>query len=376
MNLCIVTSSYPAYPGDVSAPFLADLAHALDLAGHRVVVVAPERTGVAKQPDGIEVRWIPWSTTGKPLVETKLTSPVELWKVYGLLRAGTDMVVQLSRERAIDVVIAMWALPAGYMAWRAHARTHLPYAVWCLGSDINSYARYPGLGRLVRQILRDATWRFADGIELAERASALAGVSCEFLPTARVLPTPHEVVHLDGRVRFLFVGRLERVKGVDVLVDAMRRFRSDDGIRLYVRGGGSLEPALRSAIAQGPAGQVVLLPPAGAAQIAADLAACDCMVIPSRSESIPVVFSEALNAGTPMIVTDVGDMGRLARENGLAGPVPAGDPEALAIAMADFAADVDGHRRRFEAARTKLREVFDVEAIARRLTAAFVAQAA
>ena len=31
-----------------------------------------------------------------------------------------------------------------------------------------------------------------------------------------------------------------------------------------------------------------------------------CIVIPSRNESIPLVFGEALQAGTPLIVSDVG----------------------------------------------------------------------
>jgi glycosyltransferase involved in cell wall biosynthesis len=164
---------------------------------------------------------------------------------------------------------------------------------------------------------------------------------------------------------------------VDVLIAAMRRFRGDDGVRLYVRGSGSLEPALRKAIAkEGLTEQVTLLPPAAAECVAADLVACDCLVIPSRSESIPVVFSEAIQAGTPLLVTDVGDMGMLARENHLMSPVPPGNAEALADAMAAFMADVDGHRRRFDAARGGLLRIFDVDAIGGRLVAALVAPAA
>ena len=40
----------------------------------------------------------------------------------------------------------------------------------------------------------------------------------------------------------------------------------------------------------------------------------DCIVIPSLSESIPLILSEAINAHKPLIVTNVGDMGYLAEK--------------------------------------------------------------
>jgi len=42
--------------------------------------------------------------------------------------------------------------------------------------------------------------------------------------------------------------------------------------------------------------------------LACGLRVIDCVVIPSRSESIPLVFSEALEFGQRDGVTDVGDM--------------------------------------------------------------------
>ena len=55
----------------------------------------------------------------------------------------------------------------------------------------------------------------------------------------------------------------------------------------------------------------------------------DCVVIPSRSESIPLVFSEALNFDKELIVTDVGDMGMLGRQYGVAWVVPPEDADRV-----------------------------------------------
>jgi glycosyltransferase involved in cell wall biosynthesis len=278
---------------------------------------------------------------------------------------GERLLLRTMREQSIDVCLALWAVPAGYLAWRVRSRSRVPYAVWALGSDINSVARYPVLRSLVRRVLRGARWRFADGIELAERTKLVGGMDCAFLPTTRSLPQTAERIELQGKVKFLFVGRLERVKGIDVLIAAVARLRDVAGIRLYVIGGGSLEPELAVQVASAGLQDVVTVVPRGpASQLVAYMKACDCLVIPSRKESIPVVFSEALQAGIPLLVTDTGDMGTLAREHGLAPPVPVADPAALAEAMRAFAADPEGHRQRFEAARPKLLEIFDPEAIA------------
>jgi glycosyltransferase involved in cell wall biosynthesis len=97
---------------------------------------------------------------------------------------------------------------------------------------------------------------------------------------------------------------------------------------------------------------------------------CDCLVIPSRNESIPIVFSEALQAGLPLLVTDVGDMGELARRHGLAAPVRPADAPALAAAMSAFINAKDVQLRAYEKARNELLRIFDVGATADQFLAA------
>lgn len=364
MNLCVVTSSYPANSNDVAAPFAAEFCRAVQRRGHQVFVVAPARAGLEVDTGGVPVFWIP-RATGKPLVGTNPLSPLELWRTVRLMVDGERLLLRTMREQSIDVCLALWAVPAGYLAWRVRSRSHVPYAVWALGSDINSVARYPVLRTVVRQVLRGARWRFADGIELAERTKSIGGMDCSFLPTTRSLPPTTERIELQGKVNFLFVGRLERVKGIDVLIAAVARLRDVPGIHLYVIGGGSLESQVAVLVASAGLQDVVTVLPRGpASQLVAYMKACDCLVIPSRKESIPVVFSEALQAGIPLLVTDTGDMGTLARAHHLTPPVPADDAAALAEAMRTFAADPAAHRLRFDAARPELLKIFDQEAIA------------
>jgi glycosyltransferase involved in cell wall biosynthesis len=78
-------------------------------------------------------------------------------------------------------------------------------------------------------------------------------------------------------------------------------------------------------------------------------------------ESIPVIFSDALQMGRPLIVSDVGDMGRLLREHPAGLVVPPEDPSALCAAMLQMAAqDRDRYTPRIQ----ELAAQFDVARVA------------
>ena len=57
------------------------------------------------------------------------------------------------------------------------------------------------------------------------------------------------------------------------------------------------------------------------------------LIIPSRIESIPVVFSDALQIGTPIISMPVGDLGRLIKQHRCGLVATETSPEALAASI-------------------------------------------
>ena len=367
-RIAIVTSSFPAHSADFAGAFVPGFASALAERGCQVFVLTPDKAGPKEAWNDFAVRWFAWAGGSKPLVNFRLASPTDLRLVASLLRAGERALERLIEEEKIESCLALWAVPSGYLAWRA-CRRRVPYAVWALGSDIHTWARRPVVGALVRTVLKGAAHRFADGLELGKDVTRICGKECVFLPTTRRLPPPAPLPQpLGPGVNFLFVGRLEAVKGADVIVDAMIRLAASGvDARLMMCGPGAMEPALRAKVeAAGLNERVRFLSSQPAGVVAAYMSACDCLVIPSRMESIPIVFSEALQAGIPMLVTDVGDMGQLAREHGLADPVPAADPVALASAMERFARDREEQVRAYRKAREKLLAIFDLGATADR----------
>ena len=131
-----------------------------------------------------------------------------------------------------------------------------------------------------------------------------------------------------------FVGRCTESKGVFDLVAAAGELRRDfPSIRVECAGDGDLA-RLRDFAAKAGMRTHLLLPGwIGGRQRAELLARCSVFVLPSRAEGQPMSLLEAMAAGCPVIASAVGgipdliDHGR----NGLL--VPAGDREALAIAL-------------------------------------------
>jgi glycosyltransferase involved in cell wall biosynthesis len=94
------------------------------------------------------------------------------------------------------------------------------------------------------------------------------------------------------------------------------------------------------------------------------------VVIPSRSESIPLVFSEALRFNKDLIVTDVGDMGTLGRQYGVARVVPPENTTALQESMKEMGALRDqGKEVKVGDKREALKQLFNIETSVERFLA-------
>ena len=369
MKIWILTSSFPANPQDARAAaglFVADFAVALAEAGHEITVVTPDKQPGDKQdPPGVRVRWFPWRGGRKTLSSLKPYLPGDLLATVSLFRRGARALDDLYQRAAPDHVLAMWAAPSGILATGLKRRRDVPVTTWCLGSDVWTLGRIPILRGAVKRALRASDLVFADGVRLARDAEALAGRPCEFMPSSRRLRRAlARSLELPGAApRFLFIGRYAAVKGVDVLLEAMAEFaRREASGHLILLGGGPLEAQIRQRAARPDLrGRVTVGGYADEAVAVSHLTACDCVVIPSRIESIPVIFSDALQMGLPVIASDVGDMGALLREHAAGLVVPPEDSPALCAAMLQMAAQ---DRSRYTSQIQALAAQFDVTKVA------------
>jgi glycosyltransferase involved in cell wall biosynthesis len=141
----------------------------------------------------------------------------------------------------------------------------------------------------------------------------------------------------------LYVGRLSREKGLDVLAAAVRlAAQASPDIELVLVG----EGPYRADLAQMLDGtQHRFLGPLTGRELASAYASADIFCLPSRTETFGQVVLEAAASGLPVIVTDRGGAHEsvIRDETGLV--VAADDPSALADAINVLAADQDLRRR-------------------------------
>jgi glycosyltransferase involved in cell wall biosynthesis len=213
----------------------------------------------------------------------------------------------------------------------------------------------------VRIILRQSSVLFADGFQLKADVQALCGKKCLFLPSSRRLDvySSAKADIMPARQNYLFIGRYHPNKGPDILIEAIAKLNPlvRKEVCFHFFGGGPLKKHLRQKVEERGLSDVIRLRGyIEQKEAVAYLKACDALIIPSRIESIPVVLSDALQAGCPVLVSDVGDMGRLVREYGAGMVFPPNSPAKLAEAIETGFSK----KENFSEGRKRLLEVFDL----------------
>ena len=166
-----------------------------------------------------------------------------------------------------------------------------------------------------------------------QEAYRLRGVSAVYVPNAidvKGLPEGRERLYTP---QVIFVGRLSREKGVDILVEAVKNVR---GAHLLVVGDGP-EKASLERLAKG--GSVHFLDSQPWRRTIRLIRGSDLFVLPSRMEGLPTALLEAMAVGTPVVASKVGGVPE-AVESGVCGVlVPPEDVEALANAISSVLSD-------------------------------------
>jgi glycosyltransferase involved in cell wall biosynthesis len=288
---------------------------------------------------------LPWKDQLVPVLERsgvrvellaggRVWDPRWLWRLHRLLR----------RER-IDVVhlhSPLVAAPAR-VAVRLHRRR--PALVTTEHNEWTSHHRFTRLVNRWTMPLDDHVFAVSEAVRRSMAPSLAART---------------EVLHHGVDVASIAARRSERdaaraelgVAAGEVLVGTVANLRSNKDYPTMLRAAASLaadrRPVRFVSVGQGPLADEVR-----AQRDALELgerfqllgyredpirvlAACDVFCLSSRFEGLPIALLEALALGLPAVVTSVGAMPEVVRDGCEGRVVPAGQPEALAAAIAEL----------------------------------------
>jgi glycosyltransferase involved in cell wall biosynthesis len=285
-------------------------------------------------------------------------------------RPPLDLSLQLNRYpqimlRASPDVVHAHGGPGGVLIWK---RIDVPIVYTAHHTYRQAHAR--GSFKRLLAGVEARSYRRAQMVLPVSRSTANSLLEMG-IPASRieVLPNGVDAIdvpgvgHEDGRV--LFVGRLEREKGVlDALTVMQSLTQAETGVQGVVVGGGSLESDVRRAAAASR-GRIEYLGSLERATLHREYARAAVVLMPSRFEGLGMVALEAQSAGTPVVGYDVDGLRDAVRAGGVL--VASGEVSALRNAVAALLGDPSRRAEAGERGREAVRAGQSWDAVAARL---------
>jgi len=375
MRVLFLTHSFPRYVGDAAGAFILRLATALANEDIAVNVIAPATAGVPSHGviDGIPVarfRYAPRALETLAYEGNMATQVRESWgakaALVGLIGAELQAALAETRRAEYDLLHAHWWFPNGVAAAAVSRRRRRPFITTLHGSDVRLGRAIAPARPAMRAVLRRSARVTAVSRWLADEAHRIAGGE---LPIVAPMPVATELFSpVQGSRRgdaLLFVGRLTRQKGVDILLRALAGLPASVG--LDVVGDGEERASLATlASSLDIADRVRWHGAKPAAELAGFYRRAAALVVPSTEEGLGLVAAEAQLCETPVIAFASGGVVDVVRHGESGILVEERTPDALARAISAVLATPDRGAALAREGAARARERFSPDHVARR----------
>jgi len=327
MRVMLIVNEYPDKTIAGTAVATRGLASALARRGHQihVVVTSSFRGHESDAQEQLKVSWL----KDRPLKGTGV-----LWRFRGVLKIARTWKPDILQGQSVS---------CGLLAALAGWRLGLPSITYAQGQDVYQ----AGILQTYTEIRWACRWSSAV-VAVTNRLSSLleqrhSPVSVQVIPHGfnpeAPLETRQMIRHKCGASEetpvVLDVGRLEQIKGQDLLLEAWPLVRQKiPTAHLWLVGEGSRRPFLEQRAEKLQiASSVHFWGQLKAAEVTGCMAAADLFVLPSRSEAFGIVLLEAMSQGLPVVASDVGGIPDVLPPRGDAVLTPPDDVPALASAI-------------------------------------------
>jgi glycosyltransferase involved in cell wall biosynthesis len=375
MKVLFLTHSFPRRPGDAPGSFVLRLATALRGEGIETRVVAPAAPGLEAHDrlDDVAVerfRYAPrkyetLAYTGNMAQQFQASWSARV-TMLGFLGAEFRSAVRARREFEPDIVHAHWWFPNGLVGTWLSKMAHKPLVTTLHGTDVR-LARAVAFSRpAFRHVMTHSAAVTAVSRWLANEAQEVVSTPA---PLVAPMPVATDLFSPGGeraKDRFLFVGRLNKQKGIEVLLHALSRI-PDHSPSLDVIGDGDDKQGLQDlAGALGIGDRVRWHGALPQPQLANFYRGATALVVPSVGEGLGLVAVEAQLCDTPVIAFDSGGLPDIVQHDRTGILVKELDAGALAAALVSLLERDDRGASLGAAGRLHALATFAPESVARR----------
>lgn len=387
MRIAVLTSSYPRFQGDGTAPFVLSISEVLAHRGHLVHVIAPYDIAVndsLKSPvKVIRFKYI-WPKKlhimghARSLEADVRLRPVVILLLPLFLIASIINLIKECRRIDAQIIHAHWVLPNGFAAAIASKILKIPFVISLHGSDIFIADKNFIFRAVAKWTFAQSSFVTACSQELYDRAKKInSNIHIDLIPWGA---DPGKFKPLNNRLaaREKFdwapdeiiistLGRMVYKKGFSKLISiAPTLLALGEKIRIVIGGSGPLQTALEEEVTKMDLTETISLP----GRIPWDevpefLAASDIFTLPSQRDKagnldgLPTVLLEAMACGLPCVVSDVGGVSLVIDpgKNGLL--VPPASLEKLEEALSILIRDGKKRKTLSQAARKSVIESYN-----------------
>jgi len=260
------------------------------------------------------------------------------------------LVAVLILKNKINVVRADDVLLTGFPTSIACKITRTPFVIFVAGS-LEDTLKHKLVAIKARDIVVTCALKISRVIEafvvkcsdhvfaitssLIQRATVLGAKNVSWTPSflnlSRFKPSTHHREHNEN-IRVLYVGRLEPEKGADLLLDVASKLKNEK-IEFVIVGDGSLRKRMLETVNALNLRNIKIVGSKAHIEMPSIYHAADIFVLPSFTEGMPVAMLEAMACQKPVIVTPVGVVPELLKDEVHALIIPSGDVDRLVEAI-------------------------------------------
>jgi glycosyltransferase involved in cell wall biosynthesis len=382
MKICIVSHSYPFFPGDWRSNFVASLAEAYADIGNELIVFTPFFSGERRKivelskVKIIEYRYLPFESMhligyGKSMKNDIRISRLTVLLTPFLLIAGIIKLAGLLKRDKYDFIHCHWAVPNTLIALGARwlARSDAKILTSFPGSDVTVIRNTGLLGKVLAGIIAKSDYMSCNSSDLKEELVksgikpenidyVIYGVNDDkirFSATKRTAMRKKLGIENDT-VLLLMVGRFIPKKGFSTAFRALKYIlKKHKNVKLAIIGDGQLKNEYISILKKDhTVDNAIFLGYVNNDELTDYYSACDVFLMPSEkypADGLNTVVPEAMACGRPIVASNVGGNDLVVFEGFNGFLHSEGDHEQLAVIVNRL---IENERLRYELGKNSL----------------------